>query len=70
MAVWLCSDAAANVDGRTFHVGGDEIRLWFEPELTRSLSGQPDVSQRVLCDSAANPNTAIISARDAAAEPW
>jgi len=38
MVVWLCSDAAANVNGRTFYVGGDEIGLWSEPELTRSLS--------------------------------
>ena len=39
MVTWcLCSDAAANVNGRTFYVGGDEIGLWSEPELTRSLS--------------------------------
>ncbi len=38
MVVWLCSEAAANVNGRTFYVGGDEIGLWSEPELTRSLT--------------------------------
>jgi 3-oxoacyl-[acyl-carrier protein] reductase len=38
MVVWLCSDAASKVNGRTFYVGGDEIGLWSEPELTRSLS--------------------------------
>jgi 3-oxoacyl-[acyl-carrier protein] reductase len=38
MVAWLCSDAAANVNGRTFYVGGDEIGLWSEPELTRSLT--------------------------------
>jgi 3-oxoacyl-[acyl-carrier protein] reductase len=38
MVVWLCSEAATNVNGRTFYVGGDEIGLWSEPELTRSLS--------------------------------
>jgi len=38
MVTWLCSDAAANVNGRTFYIGGDEIGLWSEPELTRSLS--------------------------------
>jgi 3-oxoacyl-[acyl-carrier protein] reductase len=38
MVVWLCSDAASKVNGRTFFVGGDEIGLWSEPELTRSLS--------------------------------
>lgn len=25
MVVWPCSDAAANVNGRTYYVGGDEI---------------------------------------------
>jgi 3-oxoacyl-[acyl-carrier protein] reductase len=38
MVVWLCSDAASNVNGRTFYVGGDEIGLWTEPELECSLS--------------------------------
>lgn len=38
MVVWLCSDAAANANGRTFYVGGDEIGLWSEPELICSLS--------------------------------
>jgi 3-oxoacyl-[acyl-carrier protein] reductase len=38
MVVWLCSDAASNVNGRTLYVGGDEIGLWSEPELTRSMS--------------------------------
>ncbi|MFN8628472.1 MAG: SDR family NAD(P)-dependent oxidoreductase [Candidatus Binatia bacterium] len=37
LVAWLCSDAAANVNGRTFCVGGDEIGLWSEPELTRSV---------------------------------
>jgi 3-oxoacyl-[acyl-carrier protein] reductase len=38
MVVWLCSEAASNVNGRTFYVGGEEIGLWSEPEVTRSLS--------------------------------
>jgi NAD(P)-dependent dehydrogenase (short-subunit alcohol dehydrogenase family) len=38
MVVWLCSDAASNVNGRTFYVGGDEVGLWSEPELVCSLS--------------------------------
>jgi 3-oxoacyl-[acyl-carrier protein] reductase len=38
LVVWLCTDAAANVNGRTFFVAGDEIGLFSEPELTRSLS--------------------------------
>jgi len=31
-AVWLCTDAAAQVNGRTFQVGGGEIELYSEPE--------------------------------------
>ncbi len=31
IVVWLCTDAAANVNGRTFHVGGDGISLLSEP---------------------------------------
>lgn len=37
LVVWLCSDTASNVNGRTFAVGGDEIGLWSEPEVTRTL---------------------------------
>ena len=29
--VWLCTDAAANVNGRTFHVSGDDVGLLSEP---------------------------------------
>jgi 3-oxoacyl-[acyl-carrier protein] reductase len=29
--VWLCTDAAANVNGRTFHVSGDDVGLLTEP---------------------------------------
>jgi NAD(P)-dependent dehydrogenase (short-subunit alcohol dehydrogenase family) len=35
IVVWLCTDAAANVNGRTFYIGGDEVGLWSEPELIR-----------------------------------
>ena len=38
LVVWLCTDAAKNVNGRTFYVCGDEIGLFSEPELVRSLS--------------------------------
>ncbi|HKD67179.1 MAG TPA: SDR family NAD(P)-dependent oxidoreductase [Candidatus Binataceae bacterium] len=38
MVAWLCSEAASNVNGRTFYVGGDEIGLWSEPEVICSLS--------------------------------
>jgi 3-oxoacyl-[acyl-carrier protein] reductase len=40
LAVWLCSDAASNVNGRTFQVGGDEVGLYAEPEVIRSLYRQ------------------------------
>jgi 3-oxoacyl-[acyl-carrier protein] reductase len=35
-AVWLCTDAAAHVNGRTFQVGGGEFGLYSDPELIRS----------------------------------
>ncbi len=38
LVVWLCTDAARNVNGRTFYVSGDEIGLFSEPELVSSLS--------------------------------
>ncbi|MGD0074824.1 MAG: SDR family NAD(P)-dependent oxidoreductase [Candidatus Binataceae bacterium] len=37
LAVWLCTDAAANVNGRDFQVGGDEVGLYSEPEVIRGL---------------------------------
>jgi hypothetical protein len=37
LVVWLCTDAAANVNGRSFFVAGEEIGLWSEPELIRNL---------------------------------
>jgi NAD(P)-dependent dehydrogenase (short-subunit alcohol dehydrogenase family) len=38
LVVWLCTDAASNVTGRTFYVCGDEIGLFSEPELVCNLS--------------------------------
>jgi 3-oxoacyl-[acyl-carrier protein] reductase len=38
LVVWLCTDAAANINGRSFYVAGEEVGLWSEPELTRSLT--------------------------------
>jgi|KBSSwiStaDraftv2_1062776.scaffolds.fasta_scaffold241706_2 3-oxoacyl-[acyl-carrier protein] reductase len=38
LVVWLCTDAAINVNGRSFYVAGEEVGLWSEPELTRSLA--------------------------------
>jgi NAD(P)-dependent dehydrogenase (short-subunit alcohol dehydrogenase family) len=38
LVVWLCTDAAINVNGRSFYVAGEEVGLWSEPELVRSLA--------------------------------
>jgi 3-oxoacyl-[acyl-carrier protein] reductase len=38
LVVWLCTDAAKCVNGRTFYVCGDEIGLFSEPELVCSLT--------------------------------
>lgn len=37
LAIWLCTDAASGVNGRTFVVGGDLVGLYPEPEPMRSL---------------------------------
>lgn len=36
LVVWLCTDAARNVTGRTFQVGGDEVGVYEEPRVLRS----------------------------------
>jgi NAD(P)-dependent dehydrogenase (short-subunit alcohol dehydrogenase family) len=38
LVVWLCTDAAVNVNGRGFYVAGDEVGLWSEPQLVRCLT--------------------------------
>jgi 3-oxoacyl-[acyl-carrier protein] reductase len=37
LVVWLCTDAAANINGRTFEVWGDTISLLTEPEPLRTI---------------------------------
>jgi 3-oxoacyl-[acyl-carrier protein] reductase len=37
LVVWLCTDAAANVNGRTFEVGGDNISLLSEPAQQKTI---------------------------------
>jgi 3-oxoacyl-[acyl-carrier protein] reductase len=37
MVVWLCTDAASNVNGRTFHVSGDTVSRLSEPERQRVI---------------------------------
>jgi 3-oxoacyl-[acyl-carrier protein] reductase len=35
--VWICSDSAANVNGRDFFVGGGTVSLYSEPDRERSV---------------------------------
>jgi 3-oxoacyl-[acyl-carrier protein] reductase len=37
LVVWLCTDAARGVNGRTFHVGGPAISRYSEPQRERVL---------------------------------
>ena len=37
LVVWLCTDAASNVNGQDFYVGGNEVGLYAELELERLL---------------------------------
>jgi 3-oxoacyl-[acyl-carrier protein] reductase len=37
LVVWLCTDAAANINGRTFEVWGNTISLLSEPEPERTI---------------------------------
>ena len=37
LVVWLCTDAAANVNGRDFYVAGNEVGLFPELEPERLL---------------------------------
>jgi 3-oxoacyl-[acyl-carrier protein] reductase len=36
LAVWLCTDAAKNINGRTFVIHGEEFGLFAEPEIVRA----------------------------------
>jgi NAD(P)-dependent dehydrogenase (short-subunit alcohol dehydrogenase family) len=38
LVVWLCTGAAAEVNGYSFYVAGDEVGLWSEPQLVRCLT--------------------------------
>jgi 3-oxoacyl-[acyl-carrier protein] reductase len=37
LAVWLCTDSAASINGRDFFVMGEEIGLWSEPDFVRNV---------------------------------
>ena len=39
LVVWLCTDAAAKINGRTFQVGNGEIGLYSEPDIIRAVFG-------------------------------
>ncbi|MFN8027942.1 MAG: hypothetical protein U0W40_16735 [Acidimicrobiia bacterium] len=45
LVVWLCTDAASHVNGRTFHVRGDDYGLLSEPapEITVHQTGGWDL---------------------------
>ena len=52
LVVWLCTDEAANVNGRTFLIAGNQIGLYSEPEVVIDIrSDQPwdmDTLSRVM----------------------
>jgi len=60
--VWLCTDAASGVNGRTFHVRGDVYALLSEPGPERiivseggwTLDALDDVARRDLVEGLAN----------------
>ena len=37
LVVWLCTDEAANVNGRTFLVAGNQIGLYSEPQVIADI---------------------------------
>lgn len=37
LVAWLCTEAAANVNGKTFHAGGDSVGLYAEQKVVASL---------------------------------
>jgi NAD(P)-dependent dehydrogenase (short-subunit alcohol dehydrogenase family) len=65
LVVWLCTDAALDVNGRTFHVAGDTVSRLSEPAPERSvherggwdLDGLDAVAPASLVDGLANPYT-------------
>jgi NAD(P)-dependent dehydrogenase (short-subunit alcohol dehydrogenase family) len=65
LVVWLCTEAAANVNGRTFHVGGDDVALMSEPQAQVTvhqaggwdLDGLDATAPRSLTQGLTNPYT-------------
>jgi len=64
MVVWLCTDAASHVNGRTFHLHGDDVSLLSEPkpEVTVHQDGGwtldgLDAAAAELTGSLSNPYT-------------
>jgi NAD(P)-dependent dehydrogenase (short-subunit alcohol dehydrogenase family) len=58
--VWLCTDAAANVNGRVFHVLGDHVGLFPEPDCERAIYHQGGWTLDAL-DAAAPALTATLT---------
>ncbi len=55
LVVWLCTDAAAGINGRTFQVGNGEIGLYSEPEVVRSAFDTKGWDLDMLDSSPASP---------------
>ena len=43
MVVWLCTDEAKDVNGRTFLLAGKQIALYSEPEIIKSATTDQDL---------------------------
>ncbi|WP_052726758.1 SDR family NAD(P)-dependent oxidoreductase [Xanthomonas arboricola] len=59
--VWLCTDAAKNVNGRTFEVRGDDVSLFSEPEMQRSIHKQGGWNLKELDSAAPHGLTGALS---------
>lgn len=49
---WLCTDAADNINGRTFKIGGDEVSLLSEPDLERTITHEGGWTMDLLDEAA------------------
>jgi hypothetical protein len=52
LVVFLASDLAANINGRTFAVGGGEVSLYTEPVKERTIFAQGKWTVEELCQIA------------------
>lgn len=59
--VWLCTEAAANVNGRTFEVRGDDVSLFSEPAPVQTIHQPGGWSLDALDQAAPATLTRILS---------